>query len=201
MIHSQQTQKDRMNLLITDNPEQPAALHCSTGAPERYTHRWRSCADAAADALMPLPRGYMPVQPQIMALVDPQGPGSRAAAAAGMHSRHTLPVRAWIAPHLHHASSNNSIPEYRFRNLETQLQEGDSGRGGASGTVLPEARGLRAGGFSGPSETPYCRKPPAGSGGPSVCGSEAPASRTPETPLREFIQISDVIVARRVYIV
>jgi hypothetical protein len=90
--------------------------------------------------------------------------------------------------------TNISIPEYRFRNLETQLQEGASGRRGASGSVLPEARGFRAGGFSGPSETPYCRKPPAGSGGASVCGSEAPASRTPETPLRKLIQISVIAV-------
>jgi hypothetical protein len=95
-----------------------------------------------------------------------------------------------------HASSNNNIPEYRFRNLETQLQEGASGRRGTSGTVLPEARG-----FLGPFRNPIlpeatCRK----RGGGSVCGSEAPASRTPETPLRKFIQISDVHNAGEVWV-
>jgi hypothetical protein len=81
--------------------------------------------------------------------------------------------------------------QYTLSGMTIQLQEGASGRRGASGTVWPEARGFRAGGFSGPSETPYSRKPPARSGVAAVCGSEAPTSRTPETPLRKFMQISD----------
>jgi hypothetical protein len=68
---------------------------------------------------------------------------------------------SWLLNALHLALTGESmdIHQYRFRTLETQLQEGASGRRGASGTVLPDARGFRLGGFAGPAETPYCWKP------------------------------------------
>jgi hypothetical protein len=73
-----------------------------------------------------------------------------------------------------------SIPEYRSRNLETQLQEGASGRRGASGTVLPEARGFR-----GPFRNPILPEAPCRKRGGLRCAIQIPPFKNPRKPPSE----------------